>query len=428
MFYFKRSKTSISLGITLCLLAGRADSADGLSFSPDVQIKGLVDARLALTQDTQSWQDRGFGKARYGGGASGDGRALARLAEASLILQARLTWDLSAIAHVAVASQQQQAVDAIEAFLTYKPASTSAVRFRAKAGAFFPPISLENTGLAWTSPFTISSSAINSWVGEELRVVGTEATLARAVEGGEVSITTAAFGFNDPAGSVLAWRGWAVHDREAGLFDRLPLAQLPAFRPGGSASGQISAVEPFTDLDDRVGYYVAANWVGDQGLRLRAIYYDNRANDLVFDGRQYAWNTRFGSIGASIILENGTDIVAQAMAGNTKMATFPTFSVVNNDFASAFVLASHEWDRHRISSRAEYFEVRDRDFTRDDPNGERGRAVTFSYIFRPDDRQRFTVEVLNIRSTRQRRIGFGLPARANETLVQASYRFFFSTN
>ena len=31
---------------------------------------------------------------------------------------------------------------------------------------------MENTGPLWTSPYTISSSAINTWLGEELRAGG----------------------------------------------------------------------------------------------------------------------------------------------------------------------------------------------------------------------------------------------------------------
>src|SRR5258705_9405197 len=56
----------------------------------------------------------------------------------------------------------------------YRPVSTSAFRWSIKAGAFFPPISLENTEIGWTSPWTLTPSAINAWVGEELRTIGLE--------------------------------------------------------------------------------------------------------------------------------------------------------------------------------------------------------------------------------------------------------------
>jgi hypothetical protein len=394
---------------------------------PEFQLRGLLDLRLGLSDDTRSWEERGMGKTRFGGDASGDGRAVARLAEAAAVAQARLAWDLTAVAHLTAGAQQRQAVDVVEAFVAYKPAPTSAVRFRAKAGAFFPPVSLENTSLAWTSPFTISSSAINTWIGEELRTLGAEGTVAMALEGGELSFTAALFGFNDPAGSLLAWRGWAVHDREGGLLEHLPLPRLPSFATTGSAPGQSDAVRAFAELDDRPGYYLGAAWAGDDGLKLRALWYDNRAPARLFIDRQYDWNTRFGSLGAALPLGEDGEFIVQAMAGNTKMADFPTFTVVDADFASVSALASRAWGRHRFAARLEYFEIDDQDFTRDDPNGERGRAATLAYVYRPDDDRRVTLELLNVRSTRAARANIRLPTRANETLIQLSYRRFFST-
>ena len=55
-----------------------------------------------------------------------------------------------------------------------------------KAGAFFPTISLENDDIGWTSPYTLSASAINTWIGEELRTIGTEGTLRFPVQLNEI--------------------------------------------------------------------------------------------------------------------------------------------------------------------------------------------------------------------------------------------------
>ena len=52
------------------------------------------------------------------------------------------------------------------------------VSWSVKTGAFFPTISLENDDLGWTSPYTLTPSAINSWIGEELRTIGSEGTCA----------------------------------------------------------------------------------------------------------------------------------------------------------------------------------------------------------------------------------------------------------
>ena len=72
---------------------------------------------------------------------------------------------------------QRSGVDALEAYARYSPQTSGDWQWSVKAGAFFPPISLENTEVGWTSPWTLTPSAINSWVGEEVKVVGGEATL-----------------------------------------------------------------------------------------------------------------------------------------------------------------------------------------------------------------------------------------------------------
>jgi hypothetical protein len=394
---------------------------------PSFRIKGLLDGRLALTDQIRSWEDEGFGKTRYGGDTSGNHRVIARMAEAAVIAQTNLTWDLSAVAHITANSQQRHAADVVEAFVQYKPAPTGSMSFRAKAGAFFPPLSLENTNLAWTSPYTISSSAINTWIGEELRIIGAEGSAVFKTADIEATISGALFGYNDPTGSLLTWRGWTIHDREAGLFERLPLAALPNFRRGtGSAPGQAQAVDPFRELDDRAGFYAAGSLMHDDGYQLKAMYYTNRANNRVFDGRQYAWHTRFGALSGSADLSERTELVAQGMVGRTSMASFPTFTVADNDFASAFILLSQTWDRHRLSGRIEVFDINDNDQTRDDPNAEHGAALTLAYAFRPTPAQRLTLEYLHIRSDRDVRATFGVGKRATENLFQLSYRLFFS--
>ena len=69
------------------------------------------------------------------------------------------------------------AFDLTEAYLEYRPYPAGGWRSRAKVGAFYAPISLEHRAAGWTNPYLISSSAINTWVGEELRTIGAEYSL-----------------------------------------------------------------------------------------------------------------------------------------------------------------------------------------------------------------------------------------------------------
>jgi len=61
--------------------------------------------------------------------------------------------------------------------LQYRPYPRAGYRLRVKAGAFHAPVSLENRAPGWDSPYTLSYSALNSWLGEELRTIGLEAQL-----------------------------------------------------------------------------------------------------------------------------------------------------------------------------------------------------------------------------------------------------------
>jgi hypothetical protein len=68
-------------------------------------------------------------------------------------------------------------LDLTEAYLQFRPYPLNGYRFRLKAGAFHAPISLENRAAGWESPYTLSYSAINTWLGEELRTIGVEGQL-----------------------------------------------------------------------------------------------------------------------------------------------------------------------------------------------------------------------------------------------------------
>ncbi len=413
-------RLTFKLAALVCL-ATSAYADDGL---PSFSARGLIDGRLVITDNTQSWEQRGLGKTRYGGQPD----VIARMAEASLILQSKITWDLSGMVHLTTNTQQKNAVDVVEAFLAYKPAPTGEFGFRAKAGAYFPPISLENSGLAWTSPYTISSSAINSWVGEELRSVGAEVTAFRQTDDLTFSVLASGFYYNDPAGTVMAWRGWAIHDREAGVFERLPLPNVRIVQPTGRLFRQAPYIEPFKEIDDRMAYYVGARLEHEDLGELRVMYYANPADDLELTNGQWPWRTSFFAAGGKTLLPGDIDLISQFMTGKTTVVTIPNGvgPVVNTHFLSGFALVSKQWDKHRVSLRLEYFETKDKDNLFPDNNNEWGNALTAAYVFRPVDNQRLTLEFLHIRSTRpERTLSFSLPRTATENQLQASYRFFF---
>lgn len=77
-----------------------------------------------------------------------------------------------------------------------------------------------------------------------------------------------------------------------------------------------------------------------------------------------------------------------------------------------------------MSFRGEYFKTTDRD-TFPDNNNEHGYVLTATYVFRPAENQRLTLEMLYVNSVRPERAFLGAPLRARETQSQISYRLFF---
>lgn len=415
------------LAVCLVLLAAARAGAD----DPVVKVGGLFDVRYAHTDDLRSWLDGGQGKFRYGAGVNG-AADLFRLAQVSLLVDAELDPVLFAHLQLNVDAEPDEAglrsrADLIEAFVLYRPELSERVRLRLKGGAFFPPVSLENDGPAWTSPYTITTSAANSWIGEEVRTVGLEGTVVLKWDQDEIRLGGAAFGSNDPTGTLLGWRGWSLHDRQTGFGDRLAYPQIPAMGPGQIFEKNARWVEPFVEVDGRIGWYagVAAKRTGV--VEARALFYDNRADQTVFDGKQYAWWTHFNTFGLRLELPGRVHVLGQYMDGETYMGKTPADeNQVEVPFRTVYGLVSVPYRRHRLSVRYEWFETEDHDVLPVlDPNAEDGSAWTACYAFEATPRQRIALEVVYVESDRAVRPLLGLPLHAEETLVQLSWRTSF---
>jgi hypothetical protein len=391
---------------------------------PEFKVHGLIDVRAFEASDELSWFDRGLSKVRYG--RNGDGKKPHfDLAEASLVGEASFSWSLSAMAHVKFDSEQKNAVDLVEAFIRYNPVSTSPWRVRAKAGMFFPPISLEHSDIAWTSPYSLTPSAINSWVGEEVKSTGVEVTLEHKGEDNIFSLTGSAFMLNDPTGTLLAWRGWALHDVKTTAFGRFSLptiTSLDTIFPDRQAPW----VEPHHEIDDRIGYYVSAKWEMLDVITLTALYYDNRGDPRGQNEHQYSWGTDFYNIGATGYLPGDIEFLAQYMGGQTLMGpVIGDYNVVTVNFNSHYIMLSKQFGEQQISVRYDHFETEDLSFITEDNNNEKGHAWMASVSRTFMDKHRVMFEVQLVDSDRANRADLGIPTRAKEKLFQLSYRFAF---
>jgi hypothetical protein len=411
------------------LVAACAPLAAAAGEFPHLRARAILDARAAYADASRSWLDAGLGKTRYG---SGDGEVLGRLSQATLLLEADLShaFRLRAQANVDAdpdPASRQTRLDLVEAYAQFQPDVAAALRLRARAGMFFPPISLEHDGPGWTTTYTITPSAVNTWVGEEVRATGGELTLGVGRERNQLSLIGGAFGGNDPAGTLLAWRGWALHDRQTGLPDRLPLAPLPSIGPARTFDQQPSWTQPVREVDGRAGYFAGGEARLFGSLRVRALRWDNRGDVTAFEHQQYAWATRMDAFGLSLELPGNVLLLAQHARGLSDMGRMPDGSAaVGVEPRATYVLLTAGFGRHRVSARWDTFEAGEDDaLPALDDNREDGTAWTAAYLIRIGERHRAALEVLSVESTRPARLDLGLPARERDTLVQASLRLMF---
>jgi hypothetical protein len=378
----------------------------------EFKVDAFGDARIVKAPDERSWRDGGLGKTRYGGGD-----VTPELGEISAIGRAQLMPELSTYAHVRYEPDQRSVLDIIEGYARYRPVSTTPLRWSLKVGAFFPPVSLENQGIGWTPVWTITPSAINSWVGEELRTIGGEGQVEWRGAAYRLEATAALFAVNDPAGILLAERGWAFGDRPIGLFDRSRLPDVTLRR--GQQAPLYSL--PFQEIDGRVGWYGGLAWEATGYGKLSLLYYNNEADGSATNG-QFAWHTDFWSVGAETRIEDVV-VLAQYMIGATEFA--PGGRNSHTDFQASYALVGWDLGAWRLAGRVDQFRT-----SGYAPGGlieysERGLAQTVALTWRPADWLRITAELLHIESGREQRELEGLPGHTQNTQAQLLFRLFY---
>lgn len=351
-------------------------------------------------------------------------RPAARLA---IRLDAALPAALGAVLIADADSQRSSVIDLQEAFLAWNPVPQSPWRYRARLGAFFPVTSLE-TGypqVGWNAQRTISGSAINSWISEEIRILGAEFTLQwRGVMAGSPHTGTlrgGAFGGNDPAGTLIAWRGWNMGGRITGLFQDLRLPDLPVYRPDGPIAVQTRDVDVFREIDDRPGYYLAAGYAYEGVVDAELMHYDNRGDPLRIEAGQYSWRTKFDHLALRFDLPREWVVLAQAMRGSTLMGP----NAVNTRFSSWYLLAAHPLGPGTATLRHDRFRTRDRDIIPEDANGERGHAWALAWSVPLPHEFTLVAEALRVKSNRPARALISEISQKTEDSLALELRWAF---
>jgi len=399
--------------LALCL----AESAQAL----EGEWHGLLDVRLAASDSDSGWLHDGLDKQRFD--RDDDGLRLGQAVLSGKVTAGTVSGHLWLNGY----EHRDEVAGAGEAYLNWRPVPTSAWRWKVKAGLFFPELSLENQGAGWTSEYLISSSAINTWVGEELRALGGEATLqyngAQAGSAHDWQATAGAFRWNDPAGGLLAWRGWSVGDRVTSTGERVPFADLAIFKTGGYWAGQMQGIEPFREIDNKTGYYASLGYRYQDRIAVTLMRYDNRGDPTRIEDGQWAWDTTFNHLGLGWYGEK-TTLLAQVMDGRTVMGFVPFHDLIA-DYRAWYVLASRQFGAHRLTARYDWFDVQDRDGKAADPNGEYGQALALGWNWAFSKQMDAGVEWLRQDSDRDARTLLGQPAEKTEDLWQGRVRWWF---
>lgn len=417
-----RFRGAIPLGCALAALwATPANAESGFRlFTPDtLQLTG--DLRFAAVNGEKSWIDDGFGKLRSG--SDGRWRLEPQLGNANLVWQPQFGWSVGATVVASLQGGQSTEAGVSQAYLTYRPMRGSRIAFSGRAGLMWPPVSLEHEGADWHVKDSITPSAINSWIGEEVRPVAVEGTLGVELGRQKFHATAALMAANDTSGTLLTFRGWALHDRTTLAFRRQPLPPLD----GELAYIQAPFTHPLIDLHKgfahRPGYYAKLAWQPPILVRVELFRYDNRANpEDVNADMEWGWRTRFNELGIVADLSPATELKAQALQGRTRMG-FPMDGRrwVDNRFRSAFLLASQAVGRFGLAARIEGFDTRNRGSLADDEYDETGWSAMLAgkRDFGP---LTAVVELLHVSSKREDIEEVGLKPRQRQTQLQAQLR------
>lgn len=373
-----------------------------------------IDLRAVSSDASQSRLTGGLGATRFAEDESGLQLGLVRLGYRGDFTD---TLHLTAEA-VSYGERSQPLLGLTEAYLEWRPVPASTWRSRLKLGAFYPEISLENRMRGWRSPYTLSTSAINSWVGEELRTIGAEYALdwlgQTSGHAFDLGVSAALFGWNDPAGTVIAQRGWGLHDQQTTLFGdfgkrgQQPLPVRPVF---------------YDEMDHRAGYHTALK-VNYRGvLTLTGLHYDNRADPSIYAAaiNDVAWLTRFNSFGLRWTPSASLTLIWQRLYGETYAGAPPAPNCFA--FGAYFGLLSWQSGANRYSARYDHFDLNQRVSTYGFYEREQGHAATLAYSRQVNEHWNLTLEALQVDSRLRSRAALGLPAATRERQLQVAVRY-----
>ena len=342
----------------LCAIATPAAFAQSSSF----QLHGFLTARGISVDAPRSWTQNGFGIFDVGSPVAGTRRT------ESLEL-AQLGFDFTPASWLLVhadglARREPSGTVGKRAGLVQAFADLQTEHLRFRAGAFWLPTSRENVDPMWNSRYTITYSALNTWIGQEVRPVGADLQFSPNFY---IIAGATAFRGLDTAGTSLAARGFTLGNRLSVYNEEIavppPADVTRAIRYEGSRIG----------LSERLRLQLP------ERAMIQFTHVDNRTSIYPSRPPDVPWHTRFNIIGGELgSTTSPATLAAEWMYGRTAVAfTHGTFDM---DFDTFYVLASRKSGRERFTTRYERFTTHAHERFPGDFSRQNGHATTFAWL------------------------------------------------
>ncbi|HSP15258.1 MAG TPA: hypothetical protein VLV78_10950 [Thermoanaerobaculia bacterium] len=383
-------------------------TASAFAQSTSFQVHGFLTARAISVESQPSWTEGGFGRFDVGGQAAGN-----RQTENVQLAQAGFDWTPTRwlLIHAdGVARHEPSGTIGSRGGVVQAFADLFTEHLRLRVGSFWFPTSRENVDLMWNSRYTITYSALNTWIGQEFRPVGADVQFSPNfyITGGAT-----AFRGNDTMGTELAARGWTFGNRLTVYNEKIALPPPDDLtKPIGS------------DIDHRIGFAERLRLQIPERAMVQFAHIDNRA-ELYPTARppDIPWATRFNVVSAEAGSTPTTTVAAEWARGRTAVG-FPGGSFTM-DFDTAYVLASQKRGRDRWTTRIERFSTHAHKRSPYDTSRESGHAYTVAWLRDLSEHLRGGVEYVRVTGDRPGLSGTAFDVRTGGSTITAELRIGF---
>lgn len=329
------------------------------AFAQTVQWHGVLSMRETRVRAPKSWTQGGTGKYDVGGHNTVN----------TDVLQLGVDWTPNKwlLLHAdGLARNDRAAGLGRRAGFVQAYADVFNEHWRLRLGHFWLPTSRENIDPLWNSRYTITYSALNSWVGQEVRPIGADLQYAPNFY---VTLGATAFQGNETMGTLMAARGWTLGNRLT-VYDETVPALNARTRPFGG------------DYGGRFGYAERVRVQMPERAMLQIAHVDNNAEIYPGVPPEVPWRTRFNTIGTTIGTTSPATFAAEWQSGDTTVG-FPGGSF-KLGFNTIYGLVSYKRGANRISGRVERYAT---DFSHG-----HGHAITLAAFHDLSERSRIGIE------------------------------------